>query len=195
MILNDVIPVQHKSIAAAHLFLWQSHSCCKSSLQQKQHNANHTAKAAHMLHFCTVQHAASSCSWTVHDLHTNYVITCAHHDQMSHQLAATRFCTYSHQKQKLRPIPECIHSVPIIGVFWMCCQCFRPLLAIDMLHVECVHEVGCPACHDCVHQLQQDAEQHASLSHGIGQGQYDLSNLLNKSSMTASRPKAPNHMQ
>ena len=36
MILNDVIPVQHKSIAAVHVCLWQLCSCCKSSLQQKQ---------------------------------------------------------------------------------------------------------------------------------------------------------------
>ncbi len=92
-------------------------------------------------------------------------------------------CTYSHQKQKLRPMPPCMHSLPIIGVFWMRCQCFRPLLTIDMLHVECVHEVGCPACHDCVHQLQQNAKQHACLSHSIGQGQYDLSNLSKRSSV------------
>lgn len=142
------------------------------------------AEAADMLRLCTVQ-----CCKLVH-IHAQctickLILLSRVHTPCSDEIPA---CCNLHlhlqsPKQKLRPVPLCTHSLPIIGVFWMRCQCFRPLLTIDMLHVECVHQVGCPACHDCVHQLQQNAKQHACLGHGIGQGQYDLSNLSKRSSV------------
>lgn len=59
----------------------------------------------------------------------------------------------------------------------MGCERFGPLLPVGMLHIQGVHQVGSPAGHGCIGQLQHDAEQHACLSHGIWQGQNNLPNL------------------
>jgi len=63
MILNDVIPVQHKSIAAANLFLWQFCLRCKSSLQQKQKQLTCCACAlSNAASWCIFMHSARSAS-------------------------------------------------------------------------------------------------------------------------------------
>ena len=60
---------------------------------------------------------------------------------------------------------------------WVLRKSFQSFLAVHMFHVQSVHEIGCPAGHHCVPQLQQDAQQHAGLGHGVGKGEYDLANL------------------
>lgn len=61
---------------------------------------------------------------------------------------------------------------------WGLRESFQSFLTVHMFHVQGIHEISCPAGHHCIAQLQQDAQQHAGLSHGVGKGEYDLANLL-----------------
>ena len=61
---------------------------------------------------------------------------------------------------------------------WVLGESFQSFFAVDVFHVQSVHEIRCPAGHHCIAQLQQDAQQHASLSHGVWKSEYDLANLL-----------------
>ena len=64
--------------------------------------------------------------------------------------------------------------VLVIVVHCVSGQSLGSFLPVDMLHIQGVHQVCGPACHGCIGQLQQDAQQHACLSHCVWQSQDDL---------------------